>query len=631
MKRFLGVLLTVCFLLMGITPTKASTTETPSGIAFNELEKEIDTFMGQYIDVSSPGAGIAVVKDGKIIFSKGYGYADIENKKTIDPMTTVFEYGSVSKLFVWTAVMQLVEQGKIDLNEDIKTYLPKEFASKLKYEKPITMLNLMSHTAGFEEYPFDLIQTSKENVKTLEEILIEGQPKQVYEPGSTIAYSNYATSLAGYIVEHLSGKPFSQYEMEHIFNAVRMENTSGHPTLADKPELENQKALGYIKANEQFVNGVWSYVPHYPAGAVNGTLEDLARYAIALTPKDNEPSSLFANRKTLDEMFLQSYTPHENLASNAHGFWEYDGKVRGVGHGGNTVAFSANMVVVPEERLGVVVLTNAAGEMDINYGIMKLVLGNPDQQVAVTSQQLPNAKEMEGTYIASRTSKSSFLEWLLGISSVLKVESVNENEIKISAYGMEGTYVQTSPYFYELTSSTSMLDPKVFFEVDGDKVKRVTSGQVADYLPLEWDRQLPWYYISLAIIVLSLLYFGITLVVMLISWLRNRNKVNIKSGQKWHVWMTVLGAVFVLNNVLLLVRSIVALSTMSLPFADIKWHILLNWALLVVAAVCIVGSLLQWRVGQLTKGQKFVRYSSLIMLLLLIVVLLNWNFFNIIA
>lgn len=631
MKRILGILLTMCFLLIGIVTAKASTTETPSSIPFNELEKEIDAFMEQYIDVSSPGAGIAVVKDGEIIFSKGYGYADVENKKNIDPATTIFEYGSVSKLFVWTAVMQLVEQGKLDLNEEIKTYLPTEFASKLKYEKPITMLNLMSHTAGFEEYPFDLIHTSKESVKTLEEVLIEGQPKQVYEPGSTIAYSNYSTSLAGYIVEHLSGKPFSQYEMEYIFNQARMENTSGHPTLADKPELENQKALGYIKVNEQFVNGIWSYVPLYPAGAVNGTLEDLANYAIALMPKDNEPGPLFANRETLDEMFLQSYTPHESLASNAHGFWEYDGKVRGIGHGGNTVAFSANMVVVPEERLGVVVLTNAAGEMDINYGIMELVLGNPDPQVAVTSQQLPNTKEMEGTYITSRNSKSSFFEWILGISSTLKVESVNENEIKISVYGMEGTYVQTSPYFYELTSSTPMLDPKIYFEMDGDKVKRVTTGQIADYLPLEWDRQIPWYYISLAIIAVSLFYFVITLVVMLISWLRNRKKADVKSGQKWHVWTTVLGAAFVLNNVLLLVRSISAMSTMSLYFADIKWQILLNWALLVAAAVCIVGSLLQWRVGQLTKGQKFVKYASLIMLLLLIVVLLNWNFFNVLA
>ena len=143
------------------------------------------------------GAVVAVVKDGQIVTERGYGYSDVENAKPVDPKLTLFRPGSVSKLFTWTAVMQLVEQGKIDLDADINKYL--DFQIPPRDGKPITMRNLMQHTAGFEEQVKDIISEDP-NGPGFEELVKRWTPTRVFDAGTTPAYSNYGASLAGYIV-----------------------------------------------------------------------------------------------------------------------------------------------------------------------------------------------------------------------------------------------------------------------------------------------------------------------------------------------------------------------------------------------------------------------------------------------
>ena len=313
---------------------------TPSGIPISDLEGIVDHYADDYIGKTTAGAAIVILKDNKVVLSKGYGYADIKNQKEINSRTTVFEWGSISKLFVWTSVMQLVEQGKIDLNADTRTYLPEGFMTKLKYDSPITMLNLMHHNAGFEENPFDLGYSSPDKVKSLEEGLKLSEPAQVYKPGEVVAYSNYGTSLAAYIVERVTKQDFYQYVSENIFSKLEMEDATIHPKLSDNKELLKDKAMGYVlKKPSQFTESSWLYVSMYPSGAINGTVVDLAKFAAALMPQEGEKSPLFKSNETLEKMLLQSYTPNENMLGNAHGFWEYEGKKRGLTHGGNTKIF----------------------------------------------------------------------------------------------------------------------------------------------------------------------------------------------------------------------------------------------------------------------------------------------------
>ena len=154
-----------------------------------DVEAWLDGFMPMSLKTSDiAGAVVVVVKDGAILVQKGYGYSDVEKRTPVDPERTLFRPGSVSKLFTWTAVMQLVEQGKLDLDADINQYL--DFKIPARDGKPITLRNIMTHTSGFEEQAKGLIAREQDGVPELGAYLKEWTPDRIFAPGETPAYSN---------------------------------------------------------------------------------------------------------------------------------------------------------------------------------------------------------------------------------------------------------------------------------------------------------------------------------------------------------------------------------------------------------------------------------------------------------
>jgi len=180
-----------------------------------ELEAFLDDLFAKDVEeYHIAGAAVAVVKDGKLFFAKGYGYADIENGIPVDPEQTLFSIGSVTKTFTWTAVMQLVEQGKLDLNADVNTYL--DFRIPDTYPQPITLKHLLTHTSGFEQRLLGSLVTDPNDLMPVREGIISYMPARVRPPGEAAGYSNYNAMLAGYIVARVSGQPYDQYLQEHI-------------------------------------------------------------------------------------------------------------------------------------------------------------------------------------------------------------------------------------------------------------------------------------------------------------------------------------------------------------------------------------------------------------------------------
>lgn len=384
--------------------------KTPSGISINNLENEIDNFMGKHIGKSAPGASIAVVKDGKIVFSKGYGYMDLENKIPVTK-DTVFEYGSISKLFVWTSAMKLVEDGKLDLDKDIREYLPEDFNKKLKLKHGVTMRNIMNHSSGFGEYPFDLILDSEpKDDFSLENAILNAHPKQYYKPGEGSAYSNYATALGALVVEKITGKKFYEFEKENIFQNASMNNTAGNINWSDNKEILKNKSKGYLKIKEGFKDNGWPYVPLYPAGSVNGTSEDLAKFAMDIM--STNPKIL--KKDTIDFMLKNSYK--DNETGTSHGFFQYDSKEgNAFGHGGNTKAFSSQFSFNTDENFALVILTNAAGEMDITMGLQNLLMGNSMDKISALDTKNEfnnNASQFNGTYVTMRRCENTPLEFI---------------------------------------------------------------------------------------------------------------------------------------------------------------------------------------------------------------------------
>lgn len=603
--------------------------ETPSGIPLNELEDFVDGFMSQHVGVSTPGAAVVIVKDGQIILSKGYGYGDLENEQKVDPEDTVFEFGSISKLFVYTTIMRLWEQGKIDLASDIRQYLPDGFLKKLRFDRPITMLDIMNHTTGFEDYLFDVILPSTVDGLTMEEALRDRQPAQVYEPGRVSSYSNYAVALAAFIAERQTGQQFSDYLMETIFRPLGMDSTTAAPGLSDRPELLERKAKGYIASSlAGFIPGKWSYLPLYPAGGMNGTADDLAKYVMAMMPKENADCPLFEDRETLMEMYAQTFSMGPGLPGFAHGFFEWDGVARALGHGGNTATFTSQLYIVPEERFGVVILTNAFNETNITSGLSEALLGKPEG-TPIPGTGLPDAAQVEGTYVAARRMHTGFLE-LFGFLSMLKIHALDASRIELRMAGQVATLVETRPYVFERVDSKGTLFEhhfgKVYFEMDEGKVRRLSG----DFLPLPPGRSLAWLSASLFVARAGTAYFlGAFIALFVGKFYRQVSpKAKTLSGQsirKMVVGLVILGLLLVINNGLLTLRMVFN-SYWSVE--GIRIHIVLNYLLAFGALILGTLMVVKWKTAGLSLVQKIAYLSVLPVLGALMAVLVNWQFFT---
>ncbi|MEK3904327.1 MULTISPECIES: serine hydrolase domain-containing protein [unclassified Paenibacillus] len=565
---------------------------TPSGIPLNGLEAFVDEYVEEYIGTQTVGASVVMVKDGQIVLSKGYGYADVEQQIPVSP-DTVMEWGSISKLAVWTSVMQLAEQGKLDLSEDIRKLLPENFLTKLKYDEPITMLQLMNHSAGFEEYMFDMAYQSPKEVRSLEEGLKLAQPAQIYRPGEVVAYSNYGNSLAAYIVERISGQPYHEYVQEHIFEPLGMKHSIAYSVVEDRPELLEHKAKGYFFAGKgSFKQGSWNYMSMYPNGGNNGTAEDLAKFAMAFIPAAGEQSPLFQKSGTLDTMLTRSHSAAEAMPGIAHGFWEYPGAHRTLGHGGNTIAFATNLMLVPEDRFAVIVMTNQAGESHIVHGLTKAAVG---QRAQTETAVLPDVSEVEGRFVAARRPGHGFMK-LFPYLTMMKLEPQGEGQLQVSLVGMSGSYQQVQPYLYEKTGGDSGLDawPMLYAKVNEGKVETV-SVYTTDYLPLSPGRSMPMLLISAALAALAIAYFVIAPFVLLVQAflgkrraLRNRPAPR-SANRKLTAGLTLTGTGLVVNNLVLALRM---LSNSERAYADVYPQIIVNIALTGLAALLIAALLL---------------------------------------
>lgn len=598
--------------------------ETPSGIPLSEVEDYVDGYVSDYIGKTAAGASIVITKNNEIVLSKGYGFADVENQVKIDSGTSIFEWGSISKLFVWVSVMQLVEQGKIKLDEDIKNYLPNGFLKHLQYDDPITMLDLMNHTAGFEERIFDLGYANANQLKPLDVGLQIAEPNQIYRPGEVVAYSNYSTSLAAYIVQLITGQDFNKYVEEHIFQRLGFSDSTAYLSSESNKQLIKNKVNGYELVDiGKFERSTEYYMSMYPSGAINGTAEDLAKFSDALMPQSHNKNALFENEDTLKKLLSQSYSANEHAPGIAHGFWEYDGMYKGFTHGGNTNSFSSNFHIVPEENFSVIILTNQASEVDISYGLVKELVGEKEQH-NVSTPPLPNSKSLEGKYISARKMESGFLN-LYNYLLPLTVQSINENEIEVSLAGATAVYTQTYPDVYKMKNGHPLFIPTsvLYFSNDDGDIKQIHTS-ISDYLPT--DKSSYWLSMNAILAVYCFLFFILSPFVLIISNIlsRKRKKQSLKT-KKWIYLLHFAGTAFVFNVSLLIIRM---LRNIDRAYTEVLPHIVTNYILTFISIISIVFFLINIKKDKTTKFQFYLYLLTIISIVLLISLLLIWQFYS---
>jgi len=376
-----------------------------------DLEAFLDGMMPSQLqreDVA--GAAIAVVKDGKVIFAKGYGFSDVEKRTPVTADSTLFRPGSISKLFTWTSVMQLSEQGKLDLDKDVNEYL--DFKIPPAYGKPITLKNIMTHTAGFEEVGRDLFVSDAQHMHSLEQFLKHHVPDRIFPPGIIPAYSNYATALAGYIVQRASGKPFDQYVQDHIYTPLNMQRTTFVQPLPEnlKPMMSN----GYKKASGKAQP--FEFVEAYPAGSVSTTARDMCNFMIAHLQNGQFGDQQILKPETAKLMHSRLYGTDDRLNAMAYGFYEESRNGRRIiGHGGDTVYFHSDLHLILDENVGFFVSYNSAGKGDISprtilfESFLDRYFPFTPPAGAKVENAAADAKEIAGFYKSSRRFDSSFL------------------------------------------------------------------------------------------------------------------------------------------------------------------------------------------------------------------------------
>jgi CubicO group peptidase (beta-lactamase class C family) len=384
--------------------------EPPHEMTASDVHAFLDGFVPMQLERENiAGAVVLVVKDGAILFAKGYGYSDPEKKTPVTVDATLFRPGSISKLFTWTAVMQLAEQGKLDLDRDINDYL--DFKIPAKFGKPITLRNIMTHTPGFEEQVKDLI-TEEGPLATLKQHLMQHIPERIFPPGTTPAYSNYGAALAGYIVERVSGRPFNDYVAENIFKPLGMSrSTFVQPLPPDlKPLMSNGYQAGSGKAKP------FEIIEEAPAGALAATASDLARFMIAHLQGGKYENAQILRPETAQQMHARQFGLSPALNGMCLGFYEETRNGhRIIGHGGDTVYFHSDMHLMLENRVGFYVSYNSAGKGQISprTALWEHFLDRYFPYTPPPAEKLStadsDARSVAGHYLTSRRSESNFL------------------------------------------------------------------------------------------------------------------------------------------------------------------------------------------------------------------------------
>ena len=371
LKKSLALVAAALMTLPFLASCSAKPEEKEEKIYTGSYKEKINAFYEDHKDTAA-GAMVGVFDKDGVVFKGYYGYSDIANGTKVDE-NTVIDWGSTTKTMVWVSVMQLWEQGKIDLEKDVREYLPDGFLTNLRYEKPVRMIDLMNHRAGFQEYYVDMFLPANMEAYTLEEALKLDQPAQVFEPDTVTAYSNWGVALAGFIVERVSGESFADYVHHHIFEPLDMKDSALAPDLMDNPSVRQRRDKLMCYSGKTPVGNAFYLISLYPAGTCVSTLDDYIKYASCFV-KDEFP--LFENQETYDVMMsATSYYGDTGIAKNAHGFWALPYGNNTYGHGGNTQACSSYITFDPEKQIGCVVMTNQAGEGYFNGELFNSIYG----------------------------------------------------------------------------------------------------------------------------------------------------------------------------------------------------------------------------------------------------------------
>lgn len=402
------------------------------------------------------GATVTVVQDTNVILSKGYGFSNLERNKQVDPDQTLFRIGSISKLFVWTAVMQLYEQGKLELDVDVNQYL-EDFKVPDTYTDPVTLKDIMTHTAGFEDYILGLFAKDTSALRSMGEILKEQMPARVRQPGRFASYSNHATGIAACIVEQVSGQSWNDYVEEHILDTLNMQHTTfRQPVPRNFP---GNLSKGYKLQNDELKEQYFEYIPLAPVGAASSTASDMAKFMIAHMQMGNYRGNVILDSATAELMQSPAFLHTKNVNPMAYGFMVLSqNKTRIIGHGGDTFWFHSLMAFLPEQKAGLFISFNSDRGGHVKNTVLEAFMDrfypeesrNPD--FYMPSEEL---SRFEGEYRTLRHPHERFTK-IAAVMNPIYIKTTPNGELKVIGRDIQ-YYIPTGKLTFRAENSSETL------------------------------------------------------------------------------------------------------------------------------------------------------------------------------
>jgi CubicO group peptidase (beta-lactamase class C family) len=465
----------------------------------NELGAFMDELIAEQLDhYQIPGAAVSVVNYGELFLAKGYGYANLDNEVPVTADRTLFRIGSVSKLFTWTALMQLVEQGKLDLTVDINTYLH-DFQIPATYPEPITLEHLLTHTAGFEGFRLNSEALRASELLPLGEVIVNNMPARVRPPGKLAAYSNYGAALAGYIVEQVSAVPFQTYVADNILKPLDMVNATFQQPIP--AELEAGMAVGYKYVSGEYQAGEFQYIQMTPAGSMSATAEDMAKFMIAHLQVGRYRDIRMLRESTAIEMHRQHFAHDQRMSGMTYGFREfYMNKKRLIGHTGATNDFRTILALLPEQNVGLFISYNSAGATLALDQFLQMFLDHYYPEAEESQPQPLTSFEQHFSNVIGyyRPSNSSYTTFEKLSSEIIRVSAHQDGAISINQAGYTGKpLLEVEPFVFRDIKGQRTL---IFHEDDKGHVTHMFSSNIPNraYIKLRWY-ETPIFQISLLV------------------------------------------------------------------------------------------------------------------------------------
>jgi CubicO group peptidase (beta-lactamase class C family) len=427
-------------------------------------------------DKNIAGATLSIVKDGEILLTKGYGYSDYDKRISVDGNETLFRIGSISKMFVWLAVMQQVERGKLDLNKDLNSYL-KDFKIPNTFPEPITLKHLMSHTPGFEDKLIKLFTLDAEEIKPLSQVLANQVPKRVRPAGVHASYSNHGTAIAAHIVEVVSGLSWDEYVEQNIFSVLGMGSTTFRQPLPDSLQMRISKGYKYEKG--LMTEKSFEYIPLSPAGAVTTSAKDMATFMLMLLENGQYQNSVILDSTTFNLMMTPIMYHAQGINPCRYGFMDVSYKgVQVIGHGGETFWFHSLMALVPEHNLGIFLSFNSDGGGGTYVDVFDAFLDNylvnnykPLPKISVEDDYLA---QFAGEYMMNRYPHTDYLK-LVSLMNRMTV-SVEGERLKIDREGKTSYWIPVGALLFQKENEADILAFK--FDTEG-KISYAFDGRMA--------------------------------------------------------------------------------------------------------------------------------------------------------